>query len=234
MKLPTALCIAMLAAVPMSAAIIDVSADTSAVVRNGNTLAFELWTWNFGVNAVALSLPQYPSDINFALVSAPLSVTGNFSATLFSADGTVSADFGSLSFGTGYIQGSEYTGAVAMVQGYLHLSSLLSEELFGGGSAVLVFRNDGEDVTVGSMPWVLGQDLYASLSVGPLSVGAIPGTVTLDPPDKPENLLSSAGPSTLAAETELPEPRSGTLLLGGGVLLFGLSRILARISRRQR
>jgi hypothetical protein len=224
----------MFAALPMSAGTIDVSAETSALVRNGNTLAFELGTWNFGVNAAAFGLPQYPSDINFALVSAPLSVTGDFSATLSSANGTVSVDFGSLSFGTGYIQGSEYTGAVATVQGYLHLSSLLSEELFGGGSAVLTFRNDGADVTVGSMPWVLGQDLYASLSVGPLSVGAIPGTVTLDPPDKPENLLSSAGPSTLASETELPEPRSGTLLLGGGVLLFGLSRILALISRRQR
>ena len=234
MKLPTALCIAMLAAAPLGAAIIDVSAETSVVVRNGYTLAFELGTWNFGVNAAAFGLPQYPSDINFALISMPLSVTGDFNATLSSANGAVSVDFGSLGFGTGFIEGSEYTGAVATVQGYLHLSSLLSEELFGGGSAVLTFRNDGADVTVGSMPWVLGQDLYASLSGGPLSVGAIPGKVMLDPPDKPENLLSSSGPSTLAAETALPEPRSGAMLMGGGLVLFGLSRILARISRRQR
>ena len=124
----------------MGAATVDVSSETSTVVHTGDTLAFELLTWNYGVNAASFGLPIYPTDVNFELVSAPLSMAGGFAVTLESADQTVSVSFASLSFGPGYIQGSGYTGGVSAVQGFLQLSPSLAEALFGGGSAFIDLR----------------------------------------------------------------------------------------------
>ena len=71
MRLRWGLYLAILAAPSIGAATIDVSAETSAVVHTGDTLVFHLLTWNFGVNAAAFGLPEYPTEVNFALVSAP-------------------------------------------------------------------------------------------------------------------------------------------------------------------
>ena len=136
---------------------------------------------------------MYPTDVSFALVSAPLSVAGGFAATLESADRTVSVAFGNLTFGPGHFQGSGYAGEVSTLQGYLHLSPLLSEALFSAPSAVIALRNEGPDVTVGLAPYLLRQDLYASLSGGPLSVGAIPGSVDLESQENPVNLKDFGG-----------------------------------------
>ena len=228
MKLRWGLYLAILAAPGIGAATIDVSSAASTVVRTGDTLAFQLLTWNYGVNAAAVGLPQYPTAISFDLVSALLSVEGGFSATLESADRAVSVGFGSLTFGPGFIQSSEYTGAVSTVQGYLQLSPLLSEALFSAGSAVIALHNDGPDVTLGLAPFVLRQDLYSSLSGGPLSVGPLPGPVNLESPDN-----GVVRPLELGTDA-VPEPRSGGLFLGGGALLCGLSIILARVSRGRR
>ena len=227
MKLRWGLYLAILAAPAVGAATIDVSSAASTVVRTGDTLAFQLLTWNYGVNAAALDLPQYPTAISFDLVSALLSVEGGFSATLESADRAVSVGFGSLTFGPGFLQSSEYTGAVSSVQGYLQLSPLLSEALFSSGSAVIALRNEGPDVTLGLAPFVLRQDLYSSLSGGPLNVGPLPGPVNLESPDNGIVGLLDFGTA------EVPEPQSGGLFLGGGALLCGLSLILARIPRRR-
>src|SRR6185369_17918903 len=108
MKLQLALCLAILSGPSIGAATIDVSADNSAIVRTGDALVFHLLTWNYAVDAAALGLPLYPSEISFALVSAPLGVNGGFAATLESADRGVSIAFGDLNFTPGYFQGSRY------------------------------------------------------------------------------------------------------------------------------
>jgi hypothetical protein len=230
--------LAILVAPAIGAATIDVSADvssmSSAVVHTGDTLVFQLLTWNFGVNAAAFGLPVYPTDVSFALVSAPLSVAGGFAATLESADRAVSVAFDSLTFGPGSFQGSGYAGEVSTLQGYLRLSPLLSEVLFSAPSAVIALRNDGPDVRIGLDPYVLRQNLYASLSGGPLSVGALPGSVDLESPVNLASLMDLRGAVTLAADAAVPEPQTGGLLFGGGVLLCGLSVVLGRVSRKRK
>jgi hypothetical protein len=230
MRLGLGLYLAILVAPVVSAGTLDVSSQTSVVVPTGDTLVFELLTGSFGVNAAAFGLPVDPTAVSFDLVSAPLSIAGGFTAALESSDLAVSVAFGSLSYGSGFIQGSEYTGAVSTVQGYLQLSPLLSEGLFGDGSAFLTLRNTGPDVTVGLSPYTLRQDMYASLSGGPLSVGAAPGVVDLDSPGNAVSFLELGGAANFGTQS-VPEPGSGGLLLGGGVLLCGLSALLARVSR---
>ena len=226
--------LAILVAPAIGAATIDVSAETSAVVHTGDTLVFQLLTWNFGVNAAAFGLPVYPTDVSFALVSAPLSVAGGFAATLESADRAVSVAFDSLTFGPGSFQGSGYAGEVSTLQGYLRLSPLLSEVLFSAPSAVIALRNDGPDVRIGLDPYVLRQNLYTSLSGGPLSVGALPGSVDLESPVNLASLMDLGGAVTFAADAAVPEPQTGGLLFGGGVLLCGLSVVLGRVSRKRK
>jgi hypothetical protein len=231
MRLRWGLYLAILGAPAIRASTIDVSAETGVLVHTGDTLAFHLLIGSFGVHATAVGLPVYPTEVNFALASAPLGALGEFGATLESADGTVSVGFGDLTFGPGYFQGGAYSGGSSTLQGSLHLAPLLSEELFSTQSVVIALRNEGPDVTLGLAPYLLRQDLFAGLSGGPLSVGALTGLVDLESPVKPARLISSRGAKDVLAGAEVPEPRSGGLLLGGGVLLCGLSAILARISR---
>jgi hypothetical protein len=231
MRLRWVLYLSMLAAQTTGAATIDLSSETSARVHTGDTLVFHLLTWNYGVNAAAFGLLVYPTDVSFALASAPPGATGEFAATLESADRTVSVAFGDLTFGPGYFQGSGYAGEVSTLQGHLQLDPLLSEALFRTQSVVIALRNLGPDVTLGLVPYLLRQDLLAGLSGGPLSVGALPGPVELEQQIHLSRLMILGGPTGFAAGTEVPEPRSGGLLLGGGVLLCGLSAVLARISR---
>jgi hypothetical protein len=218
----------------MGASTLDVSAEASIVMHTGDTLIFQLMTWNFGVNAARQNLPLYPTDVNFELVSAPMSGAAGFAATLESADGTASVAVDNLTFSPGYFQSSQYTGAVSVLNGHLNLSLLDSEGLFSGSSVVLALQNEGPDVTMGLTPYLLRQDLYANLSGGPLSVGAIPGSVALESQDDSVNSARFHGAAILAGDSEAPEPQTGGLLLGGGALLCGLSAILARVSRRRR
>ena len=226
------ICVAMLAAPAMGVTILDVSSETSLVVHTGDTLIFQLLTWNFGVNAARQNLSLYPTDLNFALVSAPLSGAAGFTASVESADGTVSFALDNLTFGLGNLQSSGYTGTVSILQGHLNLSSLLdSAALFSAPSIDIVLQNEGPDVTIGLEPYLLRQDLLASLSAGPLSVGAIPGSVEQESPDKPLNSKHFGGPATFAPDSEVPEPQTLALLFGGGALLCGLSAVLARVYR---
>jgi hypothetical protein len=219
----------------MGASTLDVSSETSIVVHAGDTLIFQLLTGNFGVNAARQNQSPYPTEVNFALVSAPLSDAAEFAASVESADGTVSVALDNLAFGPGNLQSSGYTGAVSVLQGALHLSSLLdSAQLFSGSSVVIDLLNEGPDVTVSLAPYLLRQDLFASLSGGPLSVGAITGSVELESPDQPLNSEHFGGRMTLEADSEVPEPQTFELLFGGGALLCGLSAVLARVSRRRK
>jgi hypothetical protein len=230
MKLQLGLYLAILSSPSIGAATIDVSADTGAIVRTGDTLVFHLLTSNFALDATAFGLPVYPSEVSFALVSAPLGVDVTFAATLESADRGVSLAFGDLNFAPGYFQGSGYTGDVSTIQGRLSLSRLQSEVLFSSTYAVITLRNNGPDVELGLAPYALRQDLYTSLSGGPLSVGAVPGSVDLEGRVN-RAPLNSFGAISVAADTPAPEPQSSALFLLGGALLCGISVILPRIFR---
>src|SRR5438132_3357495 len=123
------------------AATIDASSATTAAVLTGDSLSFELFTWNFAVNSARFGLSPYPTGVSFTLVSAPLGGPAEFEAALQSEDGSFSAGFGGpLGFTPGTFIGSGYQGAVAIMQGYLHLSPLLSTELFGGSSMRVMLR----------------------------------------------------------------------------------------------
>jgi hypothetical protein len=231
MILRWALYLAMVTVSVMGAATIDVSTQTSAVVHTGDMLGFQLLSWNFAVDATAFGMPANPTEVTFALVSAPLGGVGEFGASLESADRSVSEAFGDLMFGSGSFQGDGYAGEVSTLQGYVSLSPVLSKDIFNGSSAFIVLRNEGPDVTLSLAPYVLRQDLYSSLSEGSLSVGALPGSVDLESRTNQARLLNLGGAAGPAAGSQVPEPRSGGLLLGGGALLCVLSGVLARLSR---
>ena len=64
-------------------------------------------------------------------------------------------------------------------------------------------------------------------------MGAIPGSVELESPDKLFNLKYLGG-IVPSADSAVPEPQTLALLFGGGALLCGLSAVLARVSRRRK
>ncbi len=200
-----------LSALPLGAGTINVSDQVSALFDTGDELSFTVPSWNYSIDAAHFGLPVYPTQVEFTFVSAPEDSPAQFEAVLESGDGSVSVSFGEpLGFVPGTFRGSLYGGAVSVLEGSLHLSETLSQQLFGGSPAVLTLLNTGPGVTVGLPPYTLRQDMNVSLGTGGFSVGAPQGTVTLDPPD----------PSG-----EAPEPRSGVLLLGGGALLWALAKL---------
>lgn len=211
---------------------IDVSGDTSILVHTGDALIFHMFTSSYSVNAAALGLPLHPEDVNFALISDSPSGSGVFSATLESADRAVWLAFGSLTLGPGFFQGSGFEGEAATLQGFLHLSPVLSDAIFSAPSAVIVLRNQGPDVTLGFSSYLLRQDLFTGLSGGPLSVGAVPGMVELERHAVRGGAMNFGVSLDLAPVADVPEPYTGGLLFGGGALLCGLSVILERVSRR--
>jgi len=213
-----------LAALPLGAGTVDVSAQVSALLDTGNTLSFTVPSRNFSIDAASFGLPIYPTEVGFVFVSAPVDSLAQIAAVLESGDGSVSVSFGApLSFVPGMFQGSRYRGPVSILEGSLQLSETLSQELFGSSPAVLTLLNTGPGVTVGLPPYTLRQDMNVSLGTGGFSVGAPPGMVTLDPPDPLLGsiaLMDSSDPPGHA-----PEPASRVLLLGGGALLWALARL---------
>jgi hypothetical protein len=201
-----------LVALPLGAGTINVSAQVAALLDTGDALSFTVPASNFGINAGHYGIPVYPTSVGFVFVSAAEDPLAQIAAVLESGDGSVSVSFGApLSFVPGTFQGSRYSGAVSVLQGSLHLSETLSQQLFGSSPAVLTLLNTGPALTLGMPPHTLQQDLNVSLGGSGLGVGAPLGGVALmaDPPDPPD----------------VPEPGSGLLLLGGGALLWALSRL---------
>ena len=204
----------LLSALPLAAGTIeiDVSAQVSALLNTGDALWFTVPSWNFGINAAHYGLPEYPTSVGFVFVTASEDSLAQFDAILVSGDGSVSVSFGApLSFVPAMFQGSAYSGAVSVLEGSLQISEMRSQQLFGSSPAVLILLNTGPALTLGLQPYTLQQDLNVSLGGSGLSVGARLGGVALmaDPPDPPD----------------VPEPGSGLLLLGGGALLWALSRL---------
>jgi hypothetical protein len=203
-----------LSALPLAAGTIesDVSAQVSALLNTGDALWFTVPSWNFGINAAHYGLPEYPTSVGFVFVTVAEDSLAQVEAVLVSGDGSVSVSFGApLSFVPTLFQGSPYSGAVSVLEGSLQISETSSQQLFGSSPAVLILLNTGPALTLGMPPHTLQQDLNVSLGGSGLGVGAPLGGVALmaDPPDAPD----------------VPEPGSGLLLLGGGALLWALSRL---------
>jgi hypothetical protein len=209
-----------LSALPLGAGTIDVSTQVSASLNTGDAFSFTVPSWNFGIDAAHYGLPEYPTSVRFVFVTASEDSLAQFEAVLVSGDGSVSVSFGApLSFVPAMFQGSTYSGAVSVLEGSLQISETGSQQLFGSSPAVLILLNTGPALTLGLPPYTLQQDLNVSLGDSGLSVGARLGGVALmdasDPPDPPDP----------ADPADAPEPRSGLLLLGGGALLWALSRL---------
>src|SRR5260370_41379587 len=105
MRLRWGLYLAFLTAPVIGASTIDLSTETSAVVHTGDTLVFQLLSWNFALDAAAFGLSAYPAEVNFALVSAPLGAAGEIAAPLKLADRVVFWRFGEPTLGPAYFQG---------------------------------------------------------------------------------------------------------------------------------
>jgi hypothetical protein len=207
------------AALPLSAGTIDVSGAATALLGSGDTLAFGIPSWNYGMNAARNGLPVYPTDVSFIFVSAAANAGALFDASLQTADGSISETFGTgLAFGPGAYSGSNYSGPVSTLEASVHLSAAMSQLIFGGSQAVLILRNAGPAITLWLPPNKLQQDLFVSLAGGDgsgeqisgalLSVGALHGSVTLH-------------------ELVAPEPHSGILLMIGAAFLCLLARRLS-------
>lgn len=213
------LCLAalLLTTLPLAAGNIDVSSQTTVGLNTGDVLFYTVADLNFVQDAGGLGVSQYPTAVEFSLMTAPLAGATLFTVDLESSDGTVWAALPApVSFAPGSFQSSLYKGPVSVLSGTLYLSASASQQLFGG-SAILAVHDDGAPLALGLAPYTIGQDLFVSLSGSGFSVGALQGSVVLDPP----------GPDPV------PEPPAAWLLLAGGTLLVGVSAALNRASRKR-
>jgi hypothetical protein len=240
MKLRWGLYIATLAAQALLAGTIDVSANTVTTLQTGDSLSFQVLSSSFSRNAVAFGVSPDPTAVSFALTTAPIVGAGDFEATLQSADGATSVSFnGPLTFTDGAMSSSGYSGADSTLNGFLQLSPQLSDALFTS-SPELVLTYQGPDITLSLVPYTLRQELSVSLSGGPLTVGALQGSVTLQTPNNPlfsPRSLNLPGPSGLFAggfttDPGVPEPDSALLSLGGGAVLCAFALFARWLARR--
>ncbi len=200
----------------LSAGTIDVTSQSSELLQSSDFLEFLFSGRSYAICASGMGMSPYPDSIDFTFASMPVSVAGQFTATLESADGTVVAEFpDALSWSGGYASNSGYSGPVSAVVGSLALSDTLSQAIFSNSEAELILTYTGPDVEVGMQGNTFRQDLAVSLSGGPLSIGGMVYSVAFDPP-------------SVAAE-----PNSSVLILAGGVLCL-VAGALKRIRRADR
>ena len=196
--------------------VMDVSNATGQVLNPQDQLLFTISDWSYQVQAAQRGLSPYPVHIAFQLISEPQSPTGDFTAVLESADGSVAVDFpGSFEWLPGRYQSSGYTGPISALYGALDLPAGLAEELFSGTFVVLALENQGAPVAVGLPPNKLGTELSVSFSAPGLGVSVpVVRTEYQDPP------------------ATAPEPDSGRALFVAGVFLYAAGRILNRVRLR--
>src|SRR5437899_3888386 len=116
------LVVLLLLAVSLPAATIG-DTDTSVLLHQGEGLAFEILTWNFGFNATRFGLPSYPTEISFSFVTAPVSGDLPFSALLRSSDGSAALRFpDSLYFTPRLFYSSQLYLSFSTLDAYLQLA----------------------------------------------------------------------------------------------------------------
>ncbi len=210
--------IALLAAgLPLAAGPINVTNQTSASLNTDDALFFTLATYGFAIDAAGFGFSPDPAVVSFNFVSGPPGPAGPFDAELETPSGSVIATFpGLLEFVPGQYQGASYSGPVGEIEGSLTLSPALSQQLFGGASAVLVLQNLGPTASVGLSSYTIAHDLTVSLSGGGLSTGAPVVEVTLDDPPPPG----------------VPEPGSGPLSAGAAALCWAAATTVNLARRR--
>ena len=212
----TLLAIALSAMTLGATTIIDVSSANTVWLGPDDELSFRIPSWNYGLYAVQYGLPVFPTGVSFVLVSAAADSAAQFDVGLQSADGSISETSGEpLRLSPGVISSATYSGEVSILQADFQLSAAISQQIFDGPGAFLTLRNHGPAITLGLPPHSLQQDLSASLSGGPLSVGALNGEVTLRE----------------SSSSVVPEPRADVLMMCGGAFLCLLARLLRRLSQ---
>ena len=233
MKLYTIALLAIAAAPGLGAAtVFDIGGETPALVRTGDSLVFEVFDRSFRSGAASFGLPADVTGVGFSLAAVPGTPAGTFSGTIASADGSVSIGAGGpLTFEDGWISNSVYSGPISVVQVSWHLSRMLSQEIFAGGSARLTLRNDGPNVTVGLEGYTLRQDLLVSLTGDSLSVGGTVGSVYLEPASRTFKLQALGGSLGPDAFAEAPEPGSSVMCLGAALIFCTVSICLQRLSK---
>jgi hypothetical protein len=225
----------LIVATTLPAGTIDVSSSQTILVNGGDTLSFELFTGSFGRAAQRLNLASDPEVLRFAFMTSPMEGEQEFSATLRSADHAISIALDdTLNFADGYYSSAGFQGAVSTLQGQFRLDSAESQDLLQSGPVWIDLTNLGGNLTLGLAPLTLDRDLYASLSGGPLSVGAGNGAVLLEQPVRLRSARFMAAVFAPQAFTATPEPGSAWTMVCGGGLLLGLSAAIRRISRSRK
>lgn len=217
-------------AASVRAGTIDVTSQSSQWLHMGDSLEFLFSSRSYANYASGLGISPYPASVDFTFASMPVSIAGQFTAELESIGGTPVVLFpDALSWNSGYAHNSGYSGPVSTIVGSASLSNAPSQAVFSNSEAELVLTYSGSDVDVGMQGNTLRQDVSVSLLGGPMSIGAMVYSVSLENGGEGGGvLLTSAGHQLTAAE-----PNTGTLLLAGGGLCF-LAGALKRISRRRR
>jgi len=217
MKFFCAICVLLPAIFPTLAGTIDpipvnVSNGLTQQLNPEDKLMFTISDRSFAVNAAQRGLSVYPAQVTFQFVTALQTNTGDFTALLEATDGSLSVDFpGTISWLTGRMQSSGYTGAVSVLYGSMSLSSTLARELFAGSSAVLVLENQGESMDIGLPPYSLAQDLSVSFSGTGFGVsGPVTRVQYMDPPARIG--VPEPNPGLLLAVAALPWAAAGKLV----------------------
>ena len=214
-----------LAALPLAAATIDVTAQPSLLLRPGDAIEF---TFSSGSYRARTGLA--PERLGFMLASLPFAPGASFTATLESSDRSLSAAFGSVAVASGSFHGSLYRGAISAISGSLEIPSGMAS-VFSGPAALLVLRNTGAEVTLGVPPYALSRDLSISLSRKGISVGGTVVAATLETAPQADTQLFGRD-EQLGSDgggEPVPEPRTLALVAAGGALLFVLIRRLRPI-----
>lgn len=224
-----------LAALPVSAAMIDVTSLNQVTLGPGDALAFTFSASGYLAYAAQYQAPAYPTTIDFRLLTVNLISPWGFTAELQSRDGLTSLALGSVAVSAASFHGALYNGPAEAVSGSASLSPDVAAEIFSG-SATLVLRNASPSVTFELPRYRLAQTMFVSLGGGGLSVGGFVYGVALeqasdkvDPVGDPS--LDAMGHFLEDGPLDVPEASSGLLLAGGGALLLALGAALKRFQR---
>ena len=75
----------------MRGAIVDATSTASILLQPGDSLAFQVMSWNFGFNAARFGLDPYSTDVSFTFVTAPIGAEASISAWLESPNSLCTA-----------------------------------------------------------------------------------------------------------------------------------------------